>query len=279
MTEHEIKLIATDLDGTLVHNKEMSQRDRRTLNRLLSKGIPVVPATTRMRFSSSEILKDTNIFDHPVVCMNGARVVGPRWDLNDGHEDWMVTHLDESTAGAVSSFADENSYELTTVFRERKFWRKRRDQTVGPHVQEPITYLVENNVDALKDGPPISFMMHREKNGAEGLRDMERYVNKDHGNKTITHRHNYMGEWVALTIYPSQISKLKAVELVCERTNIELQNVMAIGNDYVDLDMIKGCGIGVAMENSPEDVKEAADFVSTSCLDDGFSCAVEHYGL
>ncbi|MFO7992381.1 MAG: HAD-IIB family hydrolase [Thermoplasmata archaeon] len=279
MTESEIKLIATDLDGTLVHNKKMSPRDRRTLERLLSKGIPVVPATTRMRFSSSEILKNTNIFDHPVVCMNGARVVGPRWDQHDDHEDWMVTHLDESTAGAVSSFADENSYELTTVFSERKYWRKRRDQSVGPHLKEPITYLVNNNIDALEDGPPISFMMHKERNGSEGLRDMEIYVKENHGKKTITHRHNYLGEWVALTIYPYQISKLKALELVCENMDIGLENVLAIGNDYVDLDMIKGCGIGVAMENSPDEVKEAADFVSSSCLDNGFSCAVEHYGL
>ena len=58
-----------------------------------------------------------------------------------------------------------------------------------------------------------------------------------------------------------------------------MQDVISFGDDYNDLEMIKACGIGVAMGDAREAVKEAADYVSGLCSRNGIAQALLHYGL
>jgi hydroxymethylpyrimidine pyrophosphatase-like HAD family hydrolase len=54
---------------------------------------------------------------------------------------------------------------------------------------------------------------------------------------------------------------------------------MAIGDSSSDLEIIKACGIGVAMGNAPEDIKEAADAVTDANTEDGLAKAFEKFIL
>ena len=273
-----IKLIATDLDGTLVHDRKMHPEDRKALIEVLSSDLPVVPVTTRMRYSSSEILQDIPIFDNPIICMNGAVVNSPGWDSRDC-EIWMEKTHQKDIAETISSYADERGYEVSTIFAERKFWKVRDGQKSGLLENDPITWLVEKNQDALEYGSPISFMMHSYRNGKDGLRDMEEFSRSQYGSKVTIHRHHRLGEWVALTIYPNEINKKYALEFVCDKMGISLDEVLAIGDDQVDKEMLESVGVGIAMGNSPGYVKDVADDVAPSCLDQGFSWAVDKYLL
>ena len=60
---------------------------------------------------------------------------------------------------------------------------------------------------------------------------------------------------------------------------IESQEIMAIGNYYNDLEMMAFAGLGIAVENSPNDVKEAADAVTSSNNDEGVHEAIRKYCL
>ena len=55
------------------------------------------------------------------------------------------------------------------------------------------------------------------------------------------------------------------------------ENVMAIGDDFTDLEMLRYAGIGVAMGNAPAGVKASADWVTTSVEEDGVAEAVEKW--
>lgn len=54
---------------------------------------------------------------------------------------------------------------------------------------------------------------------------------------------------------------------------------MAFGDGENDLDMLKYVGIGVAMQNAPDSLKEVSDYVTSTSEMDGISHALEHFGL
>ena len=73
--------------------------------------------------------------------------------------------------------------------------------------------------------------------------------------------------------------KATGVSHICEAMGWSMQDVISFGDDYNDLEMIKACGIGVAMGDAREAVKEAADYVSGLCSRNGIAQALLHYGL
>ncbi len=55
----------------------------------------------------------------------------------------------------------------------------------------------------------------------------------------------------------------------------QLKDIVAFGDDYNDIDMIRECGIGVAMVNAPDDVKAAADIIAATNEEDGVAAELE----
>ncbi len=59
--------------------------------------------------------------------------------------------------------------------------------------------------------------------------------------------------------------------------NIPLSDMAAFGDDYVDIEMIKLCGIGIAVKNAIPEVKDASDYVTESNENDGVARFIEDY--
>ena len=75
------------------------------------------------------------------------------------------------------------------------------------------------------------------------------------------------------------LNKLNATGVILDRLGVSYEETMAIGDSSSDLEIIKACGIGVAMGNAPENIKAAADHVTVSNTEDGFALALEKYVL
>ena len=72
------------------------------------------------------------------------------------------------------------------------------------------------------------------------------------------------------------MTKVKSIELLLNKLDIDKENVVAIGDGDNDIDMIKYVGCGIAMSNSPEIVKENADIVTEySNNEDGVYYAIK----
>lgn len=80
-------------------------------------------------------------------------------------------------------------------------------------------------------------------------------------------------------IVPKGFSKGTAIEHVCELLNIDLQNTYSFGDSINDLEMIRTAGHGIAMGNGTDEIKAAADYVTTSLNEDGIWNACRHFGL
>ncbi|WML46527.1 Cof-type HAD-IIB family hydrolase [Neobacillus sp. PS3-40] len=82
-----------------------------------------------------------------------------------------------------------------------------------------------------------------------------------------------------LEVNAAGINKAKGLEIVCEKLGIEMNHVMAIGDSLNDIAMIKEAGLGVAMGNAQEVVKETADWVTATNNEDGVAVAIRKWVL
>jgi Cof subfamily protein (haloacid dehalogenase superfamily) len=82
-----------------------------------------------------------------------------------------------------------------------------------------------------------------------------------------------------LFITAKDVGKSHGLKILCDHFNITTDEVVAIGDDDNDIDMLKMAGMGVAMGNASETVKNAADFITGTNNDDGAAAALEEFFL
>ena len=83
------------------------------------------------------------------------------------------------------------------------------------------------------------------------------------------------GDWYKFT--KSGITKEKAILAVCEACHIDVSEIIAFGDDYADIGMLKICGIGVAMGNAIQEVKDIADDITLTNEEDGVATYLERW--
>ena len=72
---------------------------------------------------------------------------------------------------------------------------------------------------------------------------------------------------------------MKTVDKIIEYFGISLNETMAFGDGGNDISMLQHAGLGVAMGNAKEEVKQKADYVTTSVDEDGIANALKHFGI
>jgi len=87
--------------------------------------------------------------------------------------------------------------------------------------------------------------------------------------------------WVSLfaDVVPKGISKRIGINKVLEHYDISLNETMAFGDGGNDIEMLMHAGIGVAMGNAADNVKQVADYVTDSVDEDGVYNALKHFNI
>lgn len=80
-------------------------------------------------------------------------------------------------------------------------------------------------------------------------------------------------------INPKGISKATGIRRICALMGIDMSQVIAFGDDRNDLEMVAQAGIGVAMGNGIQAVRDAADYIAQPCGELGVVKALDHFGL
>nr|WP_196053032.1 HAD-IIB family hydrolase [Bacteroides clarus] len=89
----------------------------------------------------------------------------------------------------------------------------------------------------------------------------------------------YRSEPYFLELVPLGIDKARSLAVLLEKIGITREEMIAMGDGYNDLSMIKYAGLGIAMGNAQEPVKAAADYIAPSNDEDGVAIAVEQHFL
>ena len=82
-----------------------------------------------------------------------------------------------------------------------------------------------------------------------------------------------------LEIMPKHVTKASALWKICDKLGISMNEVMAFGDAQNDLKMLQQVGIGVAMGNAGDNLKQVADYITTHVDEDGVKNALLHFGV
>lgn len=80
-------------------------------------------------------------------------------------------------------------------------------------------------------------------------------------------------------INPAGVSKATGIEKICRLLGIDIKDTIAFGDDRNDLEMIASAGIGVAMGNGIQAVKDVADYITSPSIQLGVVAGLQHFGL
>lgn len=86
-------------------------------------------------------------------------------------------------------------------------------------------------------------------------------------------------EYSSLEVSAAGIDKALGLSEICNLLGVPVEESIAVGDDYNDISMINAAGLGVAMGNSYDDVKTAADIVTSDCDHDGCGEIIRRYML
>ena len=267
-----IKLVASDLDGTLLNkNKEITPRLFDALEKLDKLGIYFVPSTGRPFGTVPQAIKELPFLKY-VITSNGATI----FDATE-QKNIIENYLTPEAVNAVIEIAKELPV-ITEYFIEGKAY-------IAKNVYDDLTPfdLTESHVTYIKNSrtPVENFWEEMKKNNS--ILENINLVFKDMElRKEIWDRLKALGlaSVTAATTKNIEITSLyatkaKALEKLCEVLRFERENVLAMGDGDNDMPMIEFAGIGVAMANGEEHSKQAADIIADDCNDFGAAKILE----
>ena len=248
----DISLVAVDLDDTLLTSQRtVAPEGARLLRRAHRAGVYVVISTTRIPASACVFCREIGI-DDPVICTNGAQVLGSP----DG-PIWAHRTFEREIAQSLAQLADERDWELSTTVGPTTYWRQRPGQPLGP-ISPHIT-VVTANVEGVT-GDPVRILVGQalvgQAEALDGIRSLceERFA----GRIRVEVYAGADGVPHSLGVFAPRATKGAGLALVMERLGIEREAVLAIGDNACDLEMYPHARVRVVMDNAPEDVKRQA---------------------
>ncbi|MBN1640239.1 MAG: HAD family phosphatase [Anaerolineae bacterium] len=260
-----IKLIVSDLDGTLVDaNLTISLRLRQAIDRARRAGVTVTIATGRGYPTTRRFAAQLGI-DAPLICYQGAEIVLPdgtllyRRAMPREHLRTAIA-LCESAGWEISVYHDDQIY-VATMQRDQAFY----DRWFSLPVHQ-----VADLMAALPSDPIKFIIAAADQDQADQIEHALR--TRAAGQFQVMRSHAWFVEGLA-----AEVSKGNAVAQLARRMGLHRDEVMALGDSGNDRSMVEWAGIGVAMGNASPDVKAAADVIAPPQEMDGAAWAIERY--
>ena len=267
-----IKLVASDLDGTLLNkNKEITPRLFDALEKLDELGIYFVPSTGRPFGTVPKAIKELPFLKY-VITSNGAAI----YDAAE-QKNIIENFLTPEAVDAVIKIAKELPV-ITEYFIEGKAY-------IAKDIYDDLApfNLTESHVTYIKNSrTPVEDFWNEMKRNNTVLENINLVFADMELRKETWDRLKALGlaSVTAATTKNIEITSLfatkaKALEKLCEVLGFTSENVLAMGDGDNDMPMIEFAGIGVAMANGEEHIKQAANIIADDCDDFGAAKILE----
>jgi len=262
----KIKLIACDMDGTLLNDeKEIPEENIRAVRSLKDLGILFVIATGR-HDSMVKAYMDALGIEMPVISCNGAMVREPF--SNRLYSSIPLTN--DQVLGIISSCrtfgADYHIYGRDVIYGEsmtsrmlyygnRNSGLSERDR-ISLHVSTDYRSYVEENMG---EHFKVLIIPRKEEDFTSIAEEILR----------TTGLQAFRSDPTLLDVAQKGITKAHAIENLCRELKIEREETAAIGDQLNDQDMLEYAGIGIAMANADDRIKKAAPIVTKKSNNEG----------
>ena len=265
------KMIVLDLDGTLTNNKkEITPRTKQALMQAQAAGVHVVLASGRPTYGIVPLAEELKLKENGgfILAFNGGKII----DCTN-NEVLFEQKLDEQLVPILFQEAKKAGMEILTYQGEGIAATNKDDEYVQheafinkmPVMQyddflNQLVYPI-NKCLIVGDPTPLHELEIRLAKELEGKMDVYRSAD------------------FFLECVPLGIDKARALDRLISSLGISREEVIACGDGYNDLSMIRFAGLGVAMANAAKDIQSEADFVTLSNEEDGVAHVIEHFIL
>jgi Cof subfamily protein (haloacid dehalogenase superfamily) len=271
VTATDIRLLVLDLDGTIV-DKSNHIRDSvaQAVDQVKRRGVAVA---TGRRYQSSLPAYDFIGSTLPLICYEGGLirerntgVTLRHWPLGPQVVSQILDHTERLSLDgrlSVHFHIEDDLYVSNLNDASSKFFE---GSTVVPVVKSdlrPLLNRATTKVMVLSDDVEI-------------ITRLSTHLKSSHCRTRVS---EYKSITLLEALDPAANKRLAVSYLAEEIMALRPENVMAIGDDYTDIEMLEYSGIGIAMGNAPAAVKACADWVTTTIEQDGFARAVERWVL
>jgi HAD superfamily hydrolase (TIGR01484 family) len=242
------KLVALDMDGTILNEEQkISAENREAIIEANKAGVTVMFATGRGYQTAMPFVEEIGL-QAPLITVNGGEVWRAPRERDLLHRETLAKEqVDKLRAIALRHNTWYWSFTIEGLFN--------KDRWVG----DP------NAVTFLKFGYSYENL--------EVLTQIRKEV-ESWGTLEVANSHPNN-----LEINPLGVNKAVALRRVCGMMGIDMSQVIAMGDSLNDIAMIREAGLGVAMGNAQEIVKQAADCVTLDNDNHGVAAAIRKYAL
>lgn len=266
------KIIVLDLDGTLTNEKkEITPHTLDTLLKAQEMGVKVVLASGRPTNGMRPIAKKLKLdyYGGYILSYNGGEII----DWQTG-ELLYKNFLEPKELPYLYQCAKDNNFTIMTYDNGYVVTENPNDTYVKRAALLNIMPIkeVENFLEAVTTHPLSKCLIMGD---ADKLASLEAEMEKALKGRMGVFR----SEPYFLELVPQGIDKAHSLAVLLDKLNIPREEMIAVGDGFNDLSMVKYAGLGVAMANAQPIVRENANYITLSNEEDGVAHVVEKYLL
>ena len=264
MSNNKIKMVATDIDGTIVKwDAGFSDGVKKCIKKLQENGIKVVLVTGRMHCATNHIVEELGL-NTPVVSYQGGLIKD-----TDGTTLYRQ-NLDSKIAQEVIEWAQKQDIHINLYIDDKLYVEKDNDcvkkYTDGKFVSYTVcpfeTLKIEN----------VNKILAIDYDDAERVTGWVKELQGKYPELYIVKSTPFFCE-----IGSADAKKSLGVEFLAKKWGFKKEEILTIGDQNNDIELLKAGGVKVAMGNGTPELKECADFITDTVENDGFVKAIEKF--
>ena len=263
--KQEYKLIAVDLDDTLLDNElRVTAPVQEAVRRAVAAGVKFTFSTGRM-FRSAKPYAELLGLDVPLITYQGALVINPRTG-----EEFQYLPLPLDCAREIVTHIHTLGYHLNAYLDDELYMEQ--DTQEGRRYQDiaRVQPVFVGDLLRILDRPPIKLLTIAEEPLLDRLSEIliPKYAGRVHISKSKPY---------FLEFSHPLANKGAALEALAGHYGIKREEVIAVGDSYNDLEMLEYAGLGVMVANARDALKVKADYVTKGSNGDGVIEVIEKF--
>lgn len=255
------------MDGTLLTpDLEISQKTIETVKNVIEKQVIITLSTGRMYLAALPFANLLQL-DVPLITCNGALIKCAK----TGKEYYKKTISYDNCRDIIKYCHSEGL--SFSIYKDNEIFI---EDTTNLYIHEEMDKAepkIIKNISPILDNSVIKIL----------ITSRNQYKLEDHAHNLYDIYKNELTFYFSLPyfveIVNKEANKKNALEYLANKFNIERKEIIAIGDNFNDMDMIQYAGLGVAMGNAPEYLKKEADFVTYSNDEDGVNYVLKKFVL
>lgn len=259
----KIKLIVTDIDGTILkHDYKFTQEVKDCINNLTQNGIKVVLATGRMHMATTSIIRELCL-KTPIVSYHGGLIKFQNKILYE-------KNLNSEFAIEIIDWAKQNNIHIN-LYLDDELHVEKDNLTIQHYVKQGISKYTIKSFDKVKL-EKINKLVLIDFEDETKVTMWTEYLAKKYSDLHIVKSTPYFCE-----ICNKEATKAHAVNFLKDYWGLKKEEILTIGDQNNDIELLKAGGIKVAMGNATDELKELADYITDTVNNNGFVKAIERF--